>query len=148
MKTKLILFFLGAGLILASCTKYPPSSDRLLEDLVVYTKYDTSVDFTQFKTYYMSDSLVKVSDKDSGWLYNAQVQVITSQIAKNMNSLGYTRTWNAKTCDLYLGVSYVVNVNVTVYYPGWYWGYPGYYPPDYWGGGGYYYPYYPTYVTS
>ncbi|MFZ4521788.1 MAG: DUF4136 domain-containing protein [Bacteroidales bacterium] len=148
MKTKLILLCLGAGLILASCSKYPPSSDRLLEDLAVYTKYDETVDFTTFKTYYMSDSIVKISDKDSGLLYNSQVQSITARIAKNMNSLGYTRTTNAKTTDLYLAVSYIVNVNVSVYYPGWYWGYPGYYPPDYWGSGGYYYPYYPTYVTS
>jgi len=148
MKTKLILLFLGAGLILASCSKYPPSSDRLLEDLAVYTKYDVSVDFTKFKTFYISDSIVKVDDKDSGWVYNSQVQSITGRIVQNMTKLGYTRTWNSKTTDLYLGVSYVVNVNVNVYYPGWYWGYPGYYPPNYWGGSGYYYPYYPAYITS
>lgn len=148
MKTKLILLLMGAGLILSSCTKYPPSSDRLVEDLAIYTKYDQSVDFTKFKTFYMSDSLVYVSDKDSGWYYNSQVKSLTARIAENMTSRGYVRTWNAKTTDLYLGVSYVKNVNVTVYYPGWYWGYPGYYPPNYWGGGGYYYPYYPAYITS
>jgi hypothetical protein len=148
MKTKLILLFLGAGLILASCTKYPPSSERLLEDLAIYTKYDTTVDFRAFKTFYMSDSIIRVSDTDSGWVYNAQVTSLTGRIVQNLYDLGYTRTWNAKTTDLYLGVSYVVNVNVNVYYPGWYWGYPGYYPPDYWGGGGYYYPYYPAYITS
>jgi len=148
MKTKLTLLIMGAGLIMASCTKYPPSSDRLVEDLAIYTKYDQSVDFTTFKNFYMSDSLVYVSDKDSGWYYNAQVQSVTTRIAENMTSRGYVRTWNAKTTDLYLGVSYVKNINITVYYPGWYWGYPGYYPPNYWGGGGYYYPYYPAYITS
>lgn len=148
MKTKLFLLFLGAGMILVSCSKYPPQSDRLLEDLAIYTKYDQSVDFVKFKTYYMSDSLIKVSDKDSGWYYTPQVQALTTRIAQNLNKMGYTRTWNAKTTDLYLGISYIVNVKVNVYYPGWYWGYPGYYPPDYWGSGGYYYPYYPAYVTT
>ncbi|MEI6172656.1 MAG: DUF4136 domain-containing protein [Bacteroidota bacterium] len=148
MKTKLILLLMGTGLILASCTKYPPSSDRLVEDLAIYTKYDQSVNFTTFKTFYMSDSLVYVSDEDSGWYYNSQVKSLTARIAENMTSRGYLRTWNAKTTDLYLGVSFIKNVNVTVYYPGWYWGYPGYYPPNYWGGGGYYYPYYPAYITS
>ena len=148
MKTKLVLILLAAGCGLASCSKYPPSATRLTEDLAIYTKYDVGCDFTKFKTYYMSDSIVKVTSKDSGWYYNATVLGLTSEIAKNMNSLGYTRTRNAKTTDLYLGVSYVVNVNLTTYYPGWYWGYPGYYPPDYWGGGGYYYPYYPAYITS
>jgi len=148
MKAKLTLLFMATGLILASCTKYPPSSERLLEDLAIYTKYDVSVDFTKFKTYFMSDSIVYVSDKDSGWYYNADVASLTQRIADNMHKLGYTRTYNAKTTDLYLGVSFVKNINVSVYYPGWYWGYWGYYPPDYWGGGGYYYPYYPAYITT
>jgi len=145
MKTKLLLILLATGIGLISCSKYPPSSSRLTEDLAIYTKYDVSCDFTKFKTYYMSDSLVKVSDKDSGWVYNSEVNTVTSRIAQNMTWLGYTRTWNAKTADLYVGVSYIYNINVSVYYPGWYW---GYYPYDYWGGYYPYYPYYPTYVTS
>jgi hypothetical protein len=146
MRTKLLLLFLGAGLILASCTKYPPDSDRLLDDLVVYTNFDVKANFTDFKTYYMSDSIVKVDNKDSGWYYNSSVQSLTSTIAKNLNNLGYTRTYNVKNADLNIGVSFVENVNVNVYYPGWYW---GYYPPDYWYGGYYpYYPYYPAYVTT
>ncbi|MCX6247396.1 MAG: DUF4136 domain-containing protein [Bacteroidetes bacterium] len=146
MKTKLILLFLGAGLILASCTKYPPSSDRLLEDLAIYTKYDTTVNFAKFKKYYMNDSIVKISDKDSGMYYNAQVKSLTDEIAVNMKNLGYTRVTNSSdtSIDLFLAASYMVNVNVNVYYPGWYW---GYYPPYYWGGSGYY-PYYPAYITS
>jgi hypothetical protein len=148
MKANLILLCLGAFLIVASCSKYPPSSERLLEDLAVYTKYDESVDFTKFKTFYMSDSIVKVSDIDSGWFYNSQIQSLTARIVQNLQNLGYTRTYNAKTTDLYLGVSYIVNVKVSAYYPGWYWEYPGYYPPDYWGGASYYYPYYPTYIST
>jgi len=148
MKTKLLTFFALGMLVITSCSKYPPSSDRLLEDLAIYTKYDVSVDFTKFKTYYMSDSIVYVSDKDSGMYYNSNVKSLVDQIALNMKEIGYDRTYDAKNTDLYLGVSYIKNINVSVYYPGWYWGYPGYYPPDYWGGGGYYYPYYPAYITT
>ena len=147
MKAKLILMFLGAGLIMASCTKYPPSSDRLLEDLAIYTKYDTKADFASYKTYYMNDSVMKVADDDSGWYYNSQVQSLMDRIASNMKKFGYTRTYNKNATDLYMGVSVVKNINVTVYYPGWY--YP-YYPSDWWYWGGYYpyYPYYPAYITS
>jgi len=148
MKTKLILFLLGAGLFLASCTKYPPSSERLLEDLVIYTKYDQTVDFTKFTYFYMSDSIAVISDKDSGMKINSSIQALTARIALNLTKIGYQRTTDSKTADLYIGVSYVKNVNINVYYPGWYWGYPGYYPPNYWGSGGYYYPYYPAYITS
>ena len=44
----------------------------------------------------------------------------------------------------------IKTTNTSVYYPGWWWGYPGYYYPPYWGypNSYYYYPYYPTYITS
>lgn len=145
MKAKLILILLGAGIILASCTKYPPTSERLLEDLVVITKYDTTVHFNLYQKYYLSDSVYKVDSKDSGYVTGGQAAVLIDRVASNMNSLGYVRTSTMGQADLYIGISYVQNVNVSVYYPGWYW---GYYPPYYWGGYYPYYPYYPAYVTS
>jgi hypothetical protein len=51
--------------IITSCTKYPTSSDRLLEDLAIYTKYDTNTSFAQFKTFYISDT-VKWIDSSTG----------------------------------------------------------------------------------
>lgn len=149
MKATSLLLLIVTALIMASCTKYPPSSDRLLEDLAIYTKYDVSVDFSGYQSYYLSDSIIYIDENDSGWVYNDQVQSLTATVAQNMNDRGYVRTWNEKATDLAITVAMVKNVNVSVYYPGWFWGYPGYYPPGYWGGyGGYYYPYDPAYVTS
>ena len=52
MKTKAVFLLLGMGLLLTlSCTKYPPSSDRILEDLAIVTQYDTKADFNNYKTY-------------------------------------------------------------------------------------------------
>jgi len=152
MKTKLILLILFGGFLFFSCSKYPPSTVRLTEDLVVYTKYDTSIKFNQFTTYSIVDSIGYISQsngkKDSGWLPNADAQPILNQIKQNMNSRGYLLVNKNQNPNLGINVVVVKNINVQVYYPGWYWEYPGYYPPWYWGGGSYYYPYYPAYITS
>lgn len=149
MKTKILFFFLVTGLFLVtSCSKYPPTSDRLLEDMVVYTKYDTSIDFNQFRTFSIVDSIGYISQKDSGKFLDSDAQAVLNQISQNMVARGYVLVNKTQDPDLGINVVMVKNVNVQVYYPGWYWGYPGYYPPWYWGGGIYYYPYYPAYITS
>ena len=66
MKTKLTFLFLGVGLFLTmSCTKYPPSSERLLEDLAVVTQVDVKADFNDYKTYSMPNYIYMVTDKDA-----------------------------------------------------------------------------------
>lgn len=148
MKAKLVLLILCSGLFFYSCTKYPPSSIRLTEDMVIYTMYDTSTHFSQFKTFYISDTIKWIDSKDSGYYTDQRAQTLLNQITQNMTKRGYQKVALNVHPDLAFMVVAVKNVNTTVYYPGWYWGYPGYYPPWFWGGGGYYYPYYPTYITS
>jgi hypothetical protein len=149
MKIRPMLMKMVIGcFIITSCTKYPTSSDRLLEDLAIYTKYDTNTSFAQFKTFYISDTVKWIDSKDSGYYTDSQAQAITGEITKNMTNRGYEKVAFNQDPDIAFMVVAIKNVNVTVYSPGWYWGYPGYYPPWYWGGGGYYYPYYPTYVSS
>jgi hypothetical protein len=137
MKTKLILLFLGAGLILASCTKYPPSSDRLLEDLVVMTQYDTKADFNSYKTYALADVVKKITDKDTVNLDSQTAAAILGQIDKNMKARGFVKAVSPVKPDLGIQVVYYENTYVYAYYYD-YWGY--YY--------GWYYPYYPVYYTS
>jgi len=115
---------------------------------VIYTKYDTSIKFNQFKTFSIVDSIAYISPTDSGKVLDADAQAVLNQITQNMTSRGYVLVNKNQNPDLGINVAAVKNINVQVYYPGWYWGYPGYFPPWYWGGGGYYYPYYPTYITS
>ncbi len=139
MKTKLILLIMGTGLMLASCTKYPPSSDRLLEDLAVVTQYDTKADFNALKTYTMAISIKKVTDKDTTNLTDATAQAILAQVEKNMNSRGFTKVPAADTsADLAIQAVYYQNTTVYTYSYGYY-GYYYYYP---------YYPYYPVYYSS
>lgn len=151
MKTKLSLLFIAAGMIfLTSCSKYPPGVDRVQEDLVVYTQIDIQKDFNQFQTFSIVDSIAYIDSRDSGHYLTPEVQAILDRIVMNMEDRGFIKVSKDQNPDLGITVSVVKTTNTTVWYPGWYWGYPGYYPPYYWGWDDYwwYYPYYPTYITS
>jgi hypothetical protein len=139
MKTKLTFLILGMGLIFSvSCTKYPPSSDRLLEDLVVVTQYDTKTDFNTFKTYALPTSITKVTDKDTVQITNADATKILAQIDLNLKARGFVPVASPAKPDLGIQAVYFENTYVYTYYYD-YWGYPYY---------GWYYPYYPVYYSS
>jgi hypothetical protein len=138
MKTKISIVFLGLGLLFSlGCTKYPPSSERLLEDLAVVTRYDTKVDFNNYKTYAITDHIEKITDKDSTQMTNSAAMTVLAQIDKNMQARGFTKVDKDANPDFGIDVLYFQNTTVYAYY-GSYWGY--YYP--------YYYPYYPVYYSS
>lgn len=137
MKTKFGFLILGMGLVFTlSCTKYPPSSERLLEDLAVVTQYDTKVDFNNYKTYSLASVVKKITDKDTTNMTGSTAQAVLDQIDKNMQSRGFTKVLAAAKPDLGIQVLYFQNTTVYTYYYN-YWGW--YYP---------YYPYYPTYYSS
>ena len=136
MKTKLILLFLGAGLILSSCTKYPPSSERLLEDLVVITQYDTKIDFNNYHTYSLADKIVKITNKDTVPMTGQTADAVLAKIDNNMQARGFLKVAATAKPDFGIQVLYYQNTTVYTYNYNW-WG--PYYP---------YYPYYPVYYSS
>ena len=140
MKTKFGFLILGLGLVFTlSCTKYPPSSDRLTEDLAIVTQYDTKIDFNNYKTYSIANSITKITDKDTTNITDANATAILDQIAKNMEKRGFVKSVAPQKPDLGIQVLYFQNTEVYVYYYDWW----GYYP--YWY---YYYPYPSTYYYS
>jgi hypothetical protein len=139
MKTKLnFLLFASVAIFFASCSKYPPTSDRLLEDLAIVTQYDVKANFNQYKTYDIKDTIWKVTDKDTSYITPATSAPIISQIITEMNSRGFVQVTGKAKPDLGITVTYYENTYVYAYYPDYYyyWGYP------------YYYPYYPVYYSS
>lgn len=137
MKTKMIYLILGLGLVFTlSCTKYPPSSERLLEDLAVLTQYDTKVNFNNYKTYSLANSITKITDKDTVALTGPTADAILAQIDHNMKARGFVKVGATADPDFGIQVLYFQNTTVYTYYYDW-WGW--YYP---------YYPYYPVYYSS
>lgn len=140
MKTKFGLLLLGLGLMVTfSCTKYPPQSDRLLEDLAIITQYDTKVDFNDYATFSIKPTITKITSKDTTTLTGEQVTNIVNQVSQNMKANGFTESPTGVMPDLGIQIIYFENTYVYAYYYDWW----GYYP--YWY---YYYPYYPVYYSS
>jgi hypothetical protein len=140
MKTKLSFLILGLGLVFTlSCTKYPPSSDRLLEDLAIVTQYDTKINFNDYKTFSIANSITKITDKDTTNITDANAMAILNQITKNMEARGFVKAAEGSKPDFGIQVLYFQNTTVYVYYYDWW----GYYP--YWY---YYYPYPTTYYST
>ena len=148
---KKMIHLLLTAFLLAACEK-DPDVHELDDKYLVYTDYDTDIDFSAFHTYYLPDSILLMSNKlaPDYWTDNNALNIINAY-ADNMTALGYTRTEHREDAELGLQISYVANrYQVTsVGSPAWWWGYPGYWDIAYWGNWGYwYYPYTISYGFS
>ena len=110
----------------AAC-KLQPDAEDLLNDMVVVTNYDESVNFDDFATYYLPlDSIGLITNEGQvEWLEDDYASMVTSAVRHNLSSTGRTRTENAP--DLAVNVYVVKNIELyqSVVYPNYY-GYPGY----------------------
>ncbi len=149
---KKLIPILFVALVFSACQK-EPSLSKLDNDYVVFTDYDSSADFSAFSTYYMPDSILRITNsKDPKYLTGNDAEYILSVYEDNMEARGYTRVDEKDIADLGLQISYVEDVSYFVNYPNSYWwnGYPGYWGPGYWGPGWdyWYYPYPVVYSYS
>lgn len=133
-------------LLFAGCESYPGMEDSVQEQLVAVTNYDTSVDFSKFKTFAISDSVTYV-DMDSqtftrkAYKDDAKLQNFADQVKKNLESLGYTAvSTKSNNIDLGINLSAIKSTTVIVNTTPW-WYYWDYCYWDWWSCG--YYPYYP-----
>lgn len=145
-KTIQNLAFAFIAVLLHACYSSPDLSS-LSNDLVVATEVDTEIDFTNYQTYYLSDtiSVVRNSINIDSILVPPESTPMINKIVENMTARGYTRDTNPaniETVDIAVASSIIRITNTGQSCWGWWGGYPGYWPPWYWGPGyGYYYPY-------
>ena len=145
-RTLLTLMVLAALVfIIAACSKYPTYTVNTSDLDMVWTNYDDSKNFAEYKTYYVPDSIILEDDVDEEDAEALQeyYESVLAEVNDNMAALNYERVDSSANPDLGLGITlltrttYVVSYNYWYYYPP-YWGYPGY---------GYYYPW-GTYMGS
>ena len=131
-----------------------PDRLRLLDQLVVSTNYDTSVDFGGYSTYSMAtDTIGFVSNKasDDTIIVNGRSSYprpVLESIEANLSDLGYVRLEQNEDPDLRINVYVVNDFNLfqQIVYPSYY--YPSYYGYGYGYGSYYAYPYVNTYATN
>lgn len=149
LKTFIVILFVS---VLFSCRKEPDTEDLKLEQ-VVATDRDLAANFSDYATYFISDtvSIVASASTDSILTGPMALQLVNA-VKTNMNARGYTfkdRTLGLP--DLGLRLTVIKDITRTAVCGGWWDGWYGYYPPWYWGCyycGGYYYPWCTTYTYT
>ncbi|MDR6341958.1 hypothetical protein HNQ91_005035 [Filimonas zeae] len=129
-----VVIALGA----VSCVK-DPLNDLTAEDSRIYiTNFDSTADFTRFKTFRVSDSVAVVSGNKASRALEAADLAYINAVKKYMLQRGYREVASDSTPDLGVNVNRIYNTSTGVIsYPD-YWGYyGGYWDPFYWGYGGY-----------
>ena len=140
------MFVILMGIMVISCSKSPTYTLETTDMDMVYSEYTEGTDFTTFKTFFISDSLIldddDMSDEDRVRFQNTY-QTVRQETIKNMVERNYTQVPDEASSDLAFSVMIVTRTNHVYGYGGW-WGWPWY--PGWSGGwygypgGGYYYP--------
>lgn len=151
---KISIFLVSAITLFAvvSCHKEPSPQDRDNEYLV-YTAPSKDVDFSQFKTFDIADSVLVIGQSDKPYYSKSNnALALIQQYRVNMEKRGYIYTPSNPLAQLGVQLTYVEKTERFVRYysdPYWWLDYPGYWPSSYWGNWtGWYYPYPVTYTYT
>ncbi len=155
MKKKLtklrFLWLLAPTFLFSSCYYYPDDLYIAEDQLVAITQYDQNCNFKQFQTFSIADCVISVGSNGGTPSLTTADQAAINEVIKNMESRGYTQVTPSASVrpDLEVSLYSAEVVNVSAYYPGYWWDYfyPYYY--DYWDWYPYYYyPYYSYGITT
>ncbi len=143
---KLLPLFIMA--IIATACQKAPDMEQLSTDLMVYTHYDNQCDFSQYKTFYIPDSLLKIDTRYTEPQYystsDPRARQIVEAVVSEMSAKGYRQVADRNQADLGIILTYIKNTHEYVGYVYPYWWDYYYWPMDYWDP--FYidwYPYYP-----
>ena len=141
-----------AAFAVASCQKEPYPQD-LDNEYLVYTAPAKNVDFTQFRTFDIADSVLVIGQSDKPYYSRSNnALALVQQYRINMEKRGYIYTPSTPSAQLGVQLTYVEKTERFVRYysdPYWWLDYPGYWPSSYWGNWtGWYYPYPVTYTYT
>lgn len=140
----LLIGLAGSAVLLNSCTKDPVANLTDEESRIYITDHDSTTNFSNFKTYSISDSVAVIQDGKTEMELSDVDAAYISAVKKYMNQAGYTLVSKDENPDLGVDVSHIIQTSTGVISYGDYWGnYGGYWDPYYWGypGYGYYIPY-------
>ncbi|MXV53250.1 DUF4136 domain-containing protein [Pedobacter sp. HMF7647] len=138
-------------LVLTLGCRKTPDLDELSTKPLVGTAQDKATNFSSYKTYFVSDTVAYLSDtSEDTILVGATALKLVTAFKDNMASRGYTFVQKNQKPNLGVRLGVVKDLNVGVYYPGYWDGYYWYWPPYYWGypNWGYYYPFSVAYAYT
>lgn len=126
--------------VAAACAKYPDMDSENTRQLVALSYFDPETDYTRYRTFYISDSMGVISDKQgTAMVSNARSRALREKVAECMEAAGYVLVNDTAQADLDLSMIEMERTNYTIsadiYYPYYwdtysFWGY-GYFYPSY-----------------
>ena len=141
---KKIIFISTLALLAIACHKepYPQDSDN---EYLVYTSPAKDVDFTDYTTFDIPDSLLIIGQGEKPMYSQSDNALALIQAYRtNMEKMGYIYTPSNPDADLGVQLTYMIKTERFVQYyddPYWWLDYPGYWSPGIWGDWyGFYYP--------
>ena len=140
----LLIALAGLSVINTGCTKDPLDNINTDESRIYITDHDSSVNFSNYKTYSISDSVAVIDNGQSQTQLNDVDQAYIDAVKKYMTAAGFTLVQKDQNPDLGLDVNHIISTSTGVISYGDYWDdYGGYWNSDYWGypDYGYYIPY-------
>ncbi|MDP4283373.1 MAG: DUF4136 domain-containing protein [Bacteroidota bacterium] len=132
------------AIIYSGCAKEPLNNLNSDESRIYITDHDSTVSFSNYKTYSISDSVAIIDNGNSTMRLNEVDSAYINAVKKYMSQEGYTLVTKEQNPDLGVNVSHIISTTTGVISYGDYWNYyDGYWNPYYWGypGYGYYIPY-------
>jgi hypothetical protein len=126
-------------IVLAGCSKDPLRDMTQEESRIYITNRDSSVNFSSFKTFSISDSVTVISNNRLEGKATTNIDLlIVNAVRKQMTDRGYKEVARTLSPDLGINVSRIYNSSTGIIsYPDYWGGYNDYYDPFYWGYPGY-----------
>jgi hypothetical protein len=146
MKKHLLMLLGLAGMffVYTGCTKEPLNNLTNDESRIYITDHDSSVNFSNYKTFSISDSVAVIDNGNVKKQLSDVDAAYISAVTKYMVQTGYTLVSKEQKPDVGVDVNRIISTSTGVISYSDYWGYyDSYWDPYYWGypGYGYYLPY-------
>lgn len=138
------LMLAGTSFMYTSCSKEPLSNLSTEEARIYITDHDSTVNFSNFKTYSISDSVAVIQNGQATHQLDNLDAAYIDAAKKYMSASGFTLVPKSQSPDLGVNVNHIINTTTGVISYGDYWNdYGGYWDPYAWGYAnyGYYIPY-------
>lgn len=141
-----VILLLVIGGLLTACNQNAVNDLSPVYSPVYITNYDRSINFSQYKTFSLPDSVIIQSNDDYAAVRNSLSDQFVTNVTSALSAKGFQRVNRGQTADLGVAIIRVNNQytgiasNPYSYYSS-YWGYGGL------GGYGGYSPYYQSYYT-
>ncbi len=124
----------GTSFIYFGCQKEPLNNLTTDESRIYITDHDSSVNFSNYKTYSIADSVAVIKNGNATMQLDNSGMAYIQAVNKYMTAAGFTQVGKNQNPDLGVNVNHIINTSTGVITYADYWDdYGGYWDPYYWG---------------